>query len=126
MHFLTVGAVLFCAGITTVLARRNAVGILIGVELILNAANVMLVALGARDGSPLQTGQHVVRVNGIDKLALTKLDVLSQFDELPVCVRYRTRDVTALVSYINGGGRVVIGGRQIPPHAALRVRLDAE
>src|SRR3989442_718322 len=36
MHFLTVGAVLFCAGITTVLARRNAVGILIGLELILN------------------------------------------------------------------------------------------
>ncbi|MES1246500.1 MAG: adenylosuccinate synthetase, partial [Actinomycetota bacterium] len=27
---------------------------------------------------------------GIDKLALTKLDVLSHFDELPVCVRYRT------------------------------------
>ena len=38
-------------------ARRNAVLVLIGVELILNAANVMLVALGARDGSPLQTGQ---------------------------------------------------------------------
>ena len=30
MHFLAVGAVLFCAGIVTVLARRNAVGILIG------------------------------------------------------------------------------------------------
>jgi len=44
MHFLTVGAVLFCAGVTTVLARRNAVGILIGLELILNAANVNLVA----------------------------------------------------------------------------------
>ena len=25
-------------------------------------------------------------------LALTKLDVLSAFDELPVCVRYRLRD----------------------------------
>jgi adenylosuccinate synthase len=33
-----------------------------------------------------------VRVNGIDQLALTKLDVLSHFTELPVCVRYRTRD----------------------------------
>jgi adenylosuccinate synthase len=31
-------------------------------------------------------------VNGIDQLALTKLDVLSHFAELPVCVRYRTRD----------------------------------
>jgi len=36
--------------------------------------------------------RYAVRVNGIDKLALTKLDVLSHFDELPVCVRYRTRD----------------------------------
>ena len=33
-----------------------------------------------------------MRVNGIDQLALTKLDVLSHFAELPVCVRYRTRD----------------------------------
>jgi adenylosuccinate synthase len=36
--------------------------------------------------------RYAVRVNGIDKLALTKLDVLSHFAELPVCVRYRTRD----------------------------------
>jgi adenylosuccinate synthase len=36
--------------------------------------------------------RYAVRVNGIDTLALTKLDVLSHFDELPVCVRYKTRD----------------------------------
>src|SRR6266480_2843248 len=36
--------------------------------------------------------RYAVRVNGIDKLALTKLDVLSHFAELPVCVHYRTRD----------------------------------
>jgi adenylosuccinate synthase len=33
--------------------------------------------------------RYAVRVNGIDSLALTKLDVLSSFAELPVCVRYR-------------------------------------
>jgi adenylosuccinate synthase len=33
---------------------------------------------------------YAVRVNGIDQLALTKLDVLSHFAVLPVCVRYRT------------------------------------
>jgi adenylosuccinate synthase len=38
--------------------------------------------------------RYAVRVNGIDKLALTKLDVLSHFDELPVCVRYRLPDGT--------------------------------
>ena len=31
-------------------------------------------------------------VNGITSLALTKLDVLSDFAEIPVCVRYRLRD----------------------------------
>ena len=36
--------------------------------------------------------RYAVRVNGIDKLALTKLDVLSHFGELPVCVRYQTPD----------------------------------
>ena len=36
--------------------------------------------------------RYAVRVNGITSLALTKLDVLSEFAELPVCVRYRLRD----------------------------------
>ena len=36
--------------------------------------------------------RYAVRVNGIDQLALTKLDVLSHFAQLPVCVRYRTPD----------------------------------
>lgn len=36
--------------------------------------------------------RYAVRVNGIDQLALTKLDVLSSFAELPVCTRYRLRD----------------------------------
>ena len=36
--------------------------------------------------------RYAVRVNGITSLALTKLDVLSEFSELPVCVRYRRRN----------------------------------
>jgi adenylosuccinate synthase len=36
--------------------------------------------------------RYAVRVNGMTSLALTKLDVLSDFPELPVCVRYRLRD----------------------------------
>ncbi len=35
--------------------------------------------------------RYAVRVNGIDQLALTKLDVLSHFAEVPVCVRYTLR-----------------------------------
>ncbi len=43
-HYLVAGAFLFAMGIVACIARRNAVGILIGIELILNAANVNLVA----------------------------------------------------------------------------------
>ena len=41
---LTVGATLFCIGVYGVLTRRNAVTILMGVELILNAANLNFIA----------------------------------------------------------------------------------
>jgi NADH-quinone oxidoreductase subunit K len=43
-HFLVVGALLFVLGLVTVATRRNAVGVLMGVELILNGANVNVVA----------------------------------------------------------------------------------
>jgi adenylosuccinate synthase len=43
--------------------------------------------------------RYAVRVNGIDQLALTKLDVLSHFDELPVCVRYRLPDGTETADF---------------------------
>jgi adenylosuccinate synthase len=38
--------------------------------------------------------RFAARVNGMTSLALTKLDVLSEFDEIPVCVRYRLPDGT--------------------------------
>lgn len=61
-HYLIVGAVLFVCGLVTILTKRNAIGILIGVELVLNAANVNLVAFNAfahgNSGSaPLLSGQ---------------------------------------------------------------------
>ncbi|MDI6771778.1 MAG: NADH-quinone oxidoreductase subunit NuoK [bacterium] len=43
-HFLVVSALLFCLGLYGVLTRRNAVAILMGIELMLNAANINLVA----------------------------------------------------------------------------------
>jgi NADH-quinone oxidoreductase subunit K len=43
-HYLIVAAIMFSCGVATILLKRNAIGILIGVELILNAANVNLVA----------------------------------------------------------------------------------
>ena len=49
-------AVLAGAGVFGILARRNAVLVLIGVELVLNAANLLLVTAGSRSGSPLAAG----------------------------------------------------------------------
>ncbi len=43
-HYLVLAAFMFAAGVFVMSTKRNAVGILIGVELILNAANVNLVA----------------------------------------------------------------------------------
>jgi NADH:ubiquinone oxidoreductase subunit K len=42
--YLILAAVLFCIGLFGVLTRRNAIGILLGVELMLNAVNINLVA----------------------------------------------------------------------------------
>ena len=51
-HYLVVGAILFSIGLFLVLAKRNAVGILMGVELMLNAANLTLVAFSRFIESP--------------------------------------------------------------------------
>jgi NADH:ubiquinone oxidoreductase subunit K len=61
-HFLILAAVLFVCGLMTLLTKRNAIGILMGVELILNAANVNLVAFnryshGTADGAYAMSGQ---------------------------------------------------------------------
>lgn len=53
---VALAALLAGIGVYGVLARRNAVLVLIGVELILNAANLLLVTLGARPGSPFAAG----------------------------------------------------------------------
>jgi len=51
---------------------------------------------GATTGRPRRTGwldlvllKHACRINGIEKLAVTKLDVLSGFDKIKVCTSYR-------------------------------------
>jgi NADH:ubiquinone oxidoreductase subunit K len=46
-EFLILGAFLFCTGVYGALARRNAVLVLMSIELILNAVNINLVAFGA-------------------------------------------------------------------------------
>jgi NADH:ubiquinone oxidoreductase subunit K len=46
-HFLVVGAVLFVCGIVCMATKRNAIGVLMGVELVLNGAAINFVAFSS-------------------------------------------------------------------------------
>jgi NADH:ubiquinone oxidoreductase subunit K len=56
-HYLTVSAALFTLGTLGVLTRRNAVNVLMGIELILNSANINLVAFSRFASRPNLDGQ---------------------------------------------------------------------
>ncbi len=47
-HFLIVGAVLFVSGAVCMATKRNALGVLMGIELVLNGANVNFVAFSSK------------------------------------------------------------------------------
>ena len=46
-HYMLVGAMLFTAGVVCMAVKRNALGVLMGIELVLNGANVNFVALAS-------------------------------------------------------------------------------
>jgi NADH-quinone oxidoreductase subunit K len=58
-HVLSLSALLFALGIFGALSRRNAIGILISLELILNSANLNLIAFNRALGDSSGTGQIV-------------------------------------------------------------------
>jgi len=47
-HYLIVGAILFVAGVVCMATKRNALGVLMGIELVLNGANVNFIAFGSK------------------------------------------------------------------------------
>ncbi len=51
-HFLVLGAMLFSVGVMAVTLRRNAIAVLIGIELMLNACNINLVAFSRYAHAP--------------------------------------------------------------------------
>ncbi|SRR5579884_3979389 len=58
--FLVLGAVLFCIGLFGALSKRNAVSVLMGIEIMLNAVNITLVAFAS---SAIHTS-HGARLTG--------------------------------------------------------------
>jgi NADH:ubiquinone oxidoreductase subunit K len=55
--YLIVSAILFCIGLYGALAHRNAIGILMGIELMLNAVNINLIAFWRYITPEILTGQ---------------------------------------------------------------------
>jgi NADH-quinone oxidoreductase subunit K len=56
-HLLVFAAALFAIGCYGALVRRNVIGILISIELILNAANINLIAFSRTTALSPETGQ---------------------------------------------------------------------
>ena len=50
-HYLVLAAILFFCGLLTILVKRNAIGILMGVELMLNSVNLTLVTFARATGT---------------------------------------------------------------------------
>lgn len=47
VHFMVVGALMFVCGVVCMATKRNALGVLMGIELVLNGANVNFIAIGS-------------------------------------------------------------------------------
>jgi NADH:ubiquinone oxidoreductase subunit K len=56
-HYLILSSILFCLGMFGLFTRRNAVGILMSIELMFNAANINFVAFSRYITPQLLTGQ---------------------------------------------------------------------
>lgn len=86
--FLVIGAALFCIGLYIVTTKRNAIQILIGIELMLNAAILNLVAFGKYDR--ISNGGNVFALFAIVLAAATTAVALAII--LNVYKKYRTID----------------------------------
>ena len=56
-HYLIVSAILFVLGLVVVMTRRNAIGVLMGLEMLLNAAGINFVAFNHYSASARLDGQ---------------------------------------------------------------------
>lgn len=90
-HFLVIGAALFCMGLMIALSKRNAIGVLMGVELMLNAVNITLLTFSRFAETDRQVAGHTFVVFIITVAAAEAAVALA----LAVSV-YRTRETVAV------------------------------
>jgi NADH:ubiquinone oxidoreductase subunit K len=86
--FLIVSAALFCIGLYMIVIKQNAIQILIGIELMLNAAILNLVAFGKYD--KINNGGQIFALFAIVLAAATTAVALAII--LNVYKKYRTID----------------------------------
>jgi NADH:ubiquinone oxidoreductase subunit K len=86
-HYLIVGAILFGLGLYMVLAKRNFIGVLMGIEMMFNAVNLTFISFSRFVESPTPLSGHVFVVFTITVSAAEAAVALA----LAVMV-YRTRD----------------------------------
>ena len=60
--YLIVSSILFCLGIFAVITRKNAVAILMGLELILNSANINFIAFNRFTSTLYQLDGHIFTI----------------------------------------------------------------
>jgi NADH:ubiquinone oxidoreductase subunit K len=86
-HYLIVGAILFGVGLYLALAKRNFIGVLMGIEMMFNAVNLTFISFSRFIESPTPLSGHVFVVFTITVSAAEAAVALA----LAVMV-YRTRD----------------------------------
>ncbi len=91
--FLLVGAGLFSIGLYGALARRNAIAVLMAIELLLNAVNINLIAFN-RYITPLQVTGQVFAIFVLAIAAAEAAVGLALFIAI-----YRTRDTVILEEF---------------------------
>ena len=94
--YLTLSAILFSIGLFGVITRRNTVGILLGVELMLNAVNINLVAFGRFHGT------EVGMVFSLFAICITVAEVALGLSLVILLFRMRRTAIADQIDWLKG------------------------
>ncbi len=96
-HFLIISGLLFSLGVFAVLSRRNAIMVLMGIELILNAANINFIAFsryssGTLDGQVIAIFVIILAASEAAIALAIVLNIYQNFNTVNVDEFNRLRD----------------------------------
>ena len=94
--YLTLSALLFSIGLFGVITRRNTVGILLGVELMLNAVNINLVAFSRFNGT------EVGMVFSLFAICITVAEVALGLSLVILLFRMRRTAIADQIDWLKG------------------------